>query len=138
MKKLKKQKRILMGLLIIVTITSLMVGCNKGKYGDDTKIKSQEIATSLVQEIMIQNYQNALNNYPYTSGAKKEINEQKLIEIWNQASEAKGSFKEIDGFNNDNWDKALSITVHCIFEKGTTNIKVDFDRTVKIKNIAIN
>ena len=71
----------------------------------------------------------------YTTRAKEEMDAQNLKILWEGLSEGKGEFREIAGLEDDSWDKELKITVVCSFEKGTAELVVAFDRTVKIKSI---
>lgn len=130
-----KKKKYLALFLIAVSAMLLFTSCNKGKYGEDTKMKSEEITRSLVQALAEGDYAKAADDFSYTTKAKEEINAQSLETLWEGLSEGKGNFREVSGLEDDNWDKELKITVMCSFEKGTAELVVAFDRTVKIKSI---
>ncbi|WP_195267026.1 DUF3887 domain-containing protein [Eubacterium sp. 1001713B170207_170306_E7] len=130
-----KKKKYLALFLVALSVMLLFTGCNKGKYGEDTKTKSEEIARSLVQTLAEGDYVRAAYDFPYTTKAKEELNAQSLETLWKGLSGEKGNFIEIVGLENDNWDKELRITVDCSFEKGTAKLVMEFDRTVKIKSI---
>ena len=98
-------------------------------------MKSEEITRSLVQALAEGDYAKAADDFSYTTKAKEEINAQSLETLWEGLSEGKGNFREVSGLEDDNWDKELKITVMCSFEKGTAELVVAFDRTVKIKSI---
>ena len=46
-----KKKKYLAFFLVAVSLMLLFTACNKGKYGEDTKTKSEEITRSLVQAL---------------------------------------------------------------------------------------
>ncbi|WP_195538850.1 DUF3887 domain-containing protein [Eubacterium maltosivorans] len=130
-----KKKKYLALFLVAIWVALLFTGCNKGKYGEDTKVKSEEITHSLVQALAEGAYEKAADDFLYTTKAKEEMDAQSLERLWEKLSDGKGDFREIAGLEDDNWDKELKITVTCSFEKGTAELVVAFDRTVKIKSI---
>lgn len=130
-----KKKKYLVFFMIAASMLLLFTGCNKGKYGEDTKRKSEETACSLVQTLAEGDYLKAASDFPYTARAEKEMDAQSLESIWMTMSEGKGNFKEIKALEDDNWDKEMRITAECVFEKGTADLVLEFDRTVKIKAV---
>ena len=130
-----KKKKYLAFFLVAVSLMLLFTACNKGKYGEDTKTKSEEITRSLVQVLAEGDYAKAADDFPYTTRAKEEMDAQNLKILWEGLSEGKGEFREIAGLEDDSWDKELKITLVCSFEKGTAELVLAFDRTVKIKSI---
>ena len=48
-----KKKKYLAFFLVAVSLMLLFTACNKGKYGEDTKTKSEEITRSLVQVLAL-------------------------------------------------------------------------------------